>query len=105
MSTYAVVVAALVLVVPAFRKMFTETGLSLPQPTEAIVGLSNLACSWPGAFLAGVVLPLSVQGFRRWRATRWLVPALYTAIWLSFAFVGLMIYSLFCPLIQVCQKL
>ncbi len=105
LTSAATVLGILTLIVPAFTKMFTDTGLSLPGPTEGLVNLSRFACSWPGALVIGASLPLSVVGFRRWRRTRWLAPLLHASFWLTAAFIGLTVVALFSPLIQLTQKL
>src|SRR5438477_279959 len=45
LGIFGITAAIYICVIPAFAKMFQETGLSLPWPTEFVVGLSSFACS------------------------------------------------------------
>jgi hypothetical protein len=105
LAVFSAVWVSLIGVVPAFEKMFTETGLSLPGATEALVAVSRFARSPLGLWAATVLLVGSVAAFRQARSS----PAVrrsYVALTLmGLAFFPFAVVALFLPQIQICQKL
>jgi hypothetical protein len=105
LTAFAFAEVALVLVIPAFEKMYRETGLCLPALTEMLVLLSQFTRTPLGAFAAVALPSLSVAVFVRRRTSRWLRPALYAATWLLIGLTLLMPFALFLPLCNMTSKL
>ncbi len=99
------VVFTLDFVVPAFQKMFTETGLSLPALTELLVSVSYYASSIPGMIVSAAIFAGSVAAFRKHRAHRGLRHALVFSSLGATAFFPFALMALFLPCVQTCQKL
>lgn len=104
---FGVLAAVYVGIVPAFAKMFRETGISLSSIAECVVYASSFASSPLGCFTGGLVVAGSIGVFVRHRARRWLVPALHTLAWLTIGTILLTGFALFQTLASncLCQKL
>jgi hypothetical protein len=101
----AIVWATLVFVWPSFDRMYSETGICLPDLTAAVVALSRFATSLPGTIVAAHALPASVAAYRRWRHRAALRRFLVACLWLEVAYVPIAFFAAFTPLCQITQKL
>jgi hypothetical protein len=97
LATYAAVFATLVGVVPAFQKMFTETGITLPAPTEVLVAVSAFAGTPLGLVLGALVMAGSVAAFRRYRQRPAVRRALVVLTLLALAYFPFAMWALFLP--------
>ncbi|MBR1920565.1 MAG: type II secretion system F family protein, partial [Kiritimatiellae bacterium] len=61
------VVAALVWIIPKFKKVFDSMGASLPLPTRMLIGMSEFLIHYGWALAIGAVL--FVLWFRKWKET------------------------------------
>ncbi len=50
------IVILLIFVIPTFEEMFASVNMTLPLPTRAVIGLSNLLSNWWWAIIAGIAL-------------------------------------------------
>jgi type II secretory pathway component PulF len=95
----AITWAGLALIVPAFEKMFHETGVCLPEVTQALISLSHVAW-WAGPLALG----LTTVAYRR-RRSPLVRHALVGATLLCFALCAVAIPVLFMPLCSLGQRL
>jgi hypothetical protein len=105
LAIFVAIWATLIGVVPAFDKMFSETGLCMPDSTQTLISLSRLACSPVGVVLGILVALASVLAFRRWRTRPSLRQSLVGLSWLGVAFFPFAVVALFSPLTQMTGKL
>ncbi|MBX3472237.1 MAG: hypothetical protein KF878_35745 [Planctomycetes bacterium] len=84
-------------VLPAFRSMFREVGVSLPRPTELVVGGGGWA--W-GLVLVTLLHAAALAPEGAWRER---LRGGAVAAWVVGVAVG--VWALFLPLFEICQKL
>jgi hypothetical protein len=94
---FAAVWATLCGVVPAFDKMFTEVGLSLPVPTEALVRASRFAGT-PLGLVVGVAVVLASVGVSRRLREPWVGWAFAILTVFGVAFFPFALLTLLSPL-------
>ncbi len=96
---------ALLVVVPAFEKMFTECGLCLPAVTEALLAASHGARTIPGAVAIVLVHVASLAAFHAAGGRRSLATVFGSLAAVAVAALLVVGWALFAPLISLPGKL